>query len=257
MSTSSTADDPSKFHGLIFQDEFRPPEPEDLFHRTKLAHGTLYSEPHPSSYRFSYVLQPKYDDNEDGNKPVLVLTAEQDKKSGSPFIIKNAVTKTDVGSVVLQFKTMKYVSYSIFRGDLQVASVVYHVPTIRNFLNLDPPRMAQMVLPNPDENNPTWLAALCQESIVRTGSLKAAFDQCPGLFLFRNAVPYKKRDGTYGLNFHGRGKEKSSRNMQLLDVNREVVCQVVKWDAGVYNVDFAYPCSSFLAFAFALAQLDL
>lgn len=259
MSTMSKdpIDGTSKFYGRLIHDEFRPPELEDLFQRTQLAHGTLYSEKNGSTSRFSYALQPKDDINKDGKKPVVVLTAEQDKKTKSPFIIKNAATKKELGRVVLQYKTMKYISYAIFRGDLQVASIVYHVPTIRNFLKLDPPRTAQMLLPDPTEKIPAWLADVCKVSILQTGSLKAAFDERPGLVLFRNAVPYKKPDGNYGLNFFGRGQQMSCRNMQLLDSNEKVVCQVAKWDTAVYNVDFAAPCSSFLAFAFALAQLDI
>lgn len=264
MSTMSTmSKDPvidsssSKFYGRFLHDEFHPPAPEDLHRRTQLAHGTIYFEKLSSSSRFSFALQPNQDINKDGHKPVVVLTADKDKKSKSPFIIRNAETNKVVGRVVLQFKTMKYISYAVFRGDFQVASIVYHVPTIRTFLNLDPPRVAQMAFPDSTEKNPTWLADVCKESIQKTSSLKAAFDECPGLLQFRSAVPYKKPDGNYGLNFCGRGQQTSCRNMQLVDVSEKLICQMAKWDTCVYNVDFASPCSSFLAFAFALAQLDI
>lgn len=260
MSASSKdlAVDESMTNGRLFQDAFLPPKREDIFRQTKLVHGTLYSEPKSSTHCYSYALQSKYDGKDKGNKkPVVVLTAEKAKKPKSPFIIKDYGTNEVVGSVVLQFKTMKYISYSIFRGDLQVASIVYHVPGIMTFLKHDPPRAAQMVLPEPSEKNPAWLAELCKDSILQSGSLNEACNQSPGLILVRNAVPYKKKNGNYALNFKGRGNMQSCRNMQLLDANKEVVCQVAKWEKNVYNVDFAYPYSSFLAFAFALAQLNI
>ncbi|GAX15604.1 hypothetical protein FisN_3Hh074 [Fistulifera solaris] len=259
MSTMSKdlATDLSKFYERSLHDEFRTPEPGHLNQRTKLVHGTVYSEKLNSSTHFSFALQPKQENGKDAKKPVVVLTATKDNKSKSPFIIKNTETKKEVGRVMLQFKTMKYISYAVFRGDVQVASIVYHVPTIRNFLSLDPPRAAQVAIPDPIEKNPTWLADVCKESILNKGSLKAAADESPGLVLLQNAVPYKKPDGSLGLNFYGRGQQASCRNMQLIDTSETVVCQVAKWDTCVHNVDFASPFSSFLAFAFALAQLDL
>ena len=247
----------SQFYGRFLHDEFRPPAPVDLHHCTLLAHGTVYVEKMSSFTRYSYALEPTEDTNEDGLKPVVVLTADKDKKSKSPFIIRNAATNKVVGSVVLQFKTMKYISYAVFRGDLQVASIVYHVPTILDFLKLDPPRTVQMALPDFTEKNPIWLADVCKESIQKTGSLQAACIECPGLLSLKNAVPYKKPDGNYGLNFCGRGQQSSCRNTQLLDAKEKLICQMAKWDTNVYNVDFASPGCSFLAFAFALAQLDI
>jgi hypothetical protein len=259
MSTTSKdlATDFSKFYERSLHDEFRTPEPGHLNQRTRLVHGTLYSEKVAALTRFSYALQPKQENGKDGMKPIVVLTATKDNKPKSPFVIRNAETNKEVGRVMLQFKTMKYISYAVFRGDLQVASIVYHVPTIRNFLSLDPPRTAQVAIPDSTEKTPTWLAVACKDSILQKGSLKAAAAEYPGLVLLQNAVPYKKQDGSLGLNFYGRGQQASCRNMQLIDTNETVVCQVAKWDTCVHNVDFASPFSSFLAFAFALAQLDL
>jgi hypothetical protein len=69
--------------------------------------------------------------------------------------------------------------------------------------------------------------------------------------------PYTKDGGERSLDFHGRGREGSRKNMQLQDQNGKVLCQMVKWGKDQFHVDYSYPFDAFHAFGFALAQFDM
>jgi hypothetical protein len=69
--------------------------------------------------------------------------------------------------------------------------------------------------------------------------------------------PYCKEGGHRALDFGGRGREGSRKNMQLQDQDGNVVLQMVKWDKDQFHVDFSPPFDAFHAFGFALAQFDL
>ena len=73
----------------------------------------------------------------------------------------------------------------------------------------------------------------------------------------RTKEPYMKEKGRRGLDFHGRGRIASRKNMQLEDQDGRVALQMAKWDKNQFHLDFAYPFDSFDAFGFALAQFDL
>jgi hypothetical protein len=102
--------------------------------------------------------------------------------------------------------------------------------------------------------------------------------------LFRSKECYSKGNGRSGLNFKGRGRVASTKNIQL--VVQDLVgasncstttttttktttttttstkippihCQMAKWDTNTFHVDYQSPMCTLYAFAFALAQLDL
>ena len=73
----------------------------------------------------------------------------------------------------------------------------------------------------------------------------------------------RSSDGQRVLGFGGRGRETSSKNMQLVrsdgcDGGDGGSCclQMVKWKDHEFNLDFGPPFDAFHAFAFALAQFD-
>ena len=80
--------------------------------------------------------------------------------------------------------------------------------------------------------------------------------------------PNQEAGGQRVLDFNGRGKAISSKNMQIVNYNNnnngtvsgngngKVVLQIVKWNDNEFNLDFSYPFDAFHAFAFALAQFD-
>ena len=79
------------------------------------------------------------------------------------------------------------------------------------------------------------------------------FGRCP----IDTKEPYTKEGGERALDFHGRGREGSRKNMQLQDKDGKVVCQMVKWGKDQFHVDYSYPFDAFHAFGFALAQFDM
>ncbi|CAJ1955221.1 unnamed protein product [Cylindrotheca closterium] len=56
----------------------------------------------------------------------------------------------------------------------------------------------------------------------------------------------------------GRGRVTSSKNMQLLsNEDGKMILQFVKWGDNQFHLDYKEPFDAFLAFGFAIAQLDL
>jgi hypothetical protein len=128
-----------------------------------------------------------------------------------------------------------------------------------------PPRRAQIAISSLQahvKQASGILEAQSKISIRKTRSLQGIDDDQPSLHVFDNKEPYSKGGGRWGLNFHGRGRLASSKNMQMEHKTRnkpttKVVFQIVKWDKHAYNVDFRAPFNLFQAFGFALAQIDL
>ena len=107
-----------------------------------------------------------------------------------------------------------------------------------------------------DTTDPLWFEVACKESIRKHGNLNDLAQQA---LLFESMVPYDKKKGRVGLNFNGRGRESSNKNMQLSHGSDKdkVLVQMAKWENATYNVDFACPFTFVHAFAFGLAQWDL
>lgn len=113
---------------------------------------------------------------------------------------------------------------------------------------------------------------------------RRAFLEVPGRGTAETKEPSSKENGPKYLNFQGRGREASRKNMQLQSRNGKVIMQFVKWDKDVFHLDFGYvstkafasnpshtilyltqpfsfvirkPFDAYHAFGFALAQFDL
>ena len=181
---------------------------------------------------------------------------------------------------------------------ITTAVILYKVPTVSSYLKGGPPpRRAQVALRLAATTNDTkegkeeevssssedddWFEVACRDSIQQQGNLNGFLQQQDGssttssknndqVALLTSQEPYLKKNGNVGLNFAGRGRQASPKNMQLVtaaaavpppnnDKNNKaaVVGQMAKWETDQYHLDFAAPLDLVTAFAFGLAQLDL
>lgn len=175
-------------------------------------------------------------------------------------------------------------------GGVLRAAIVYKVPSVASFLSQKdaPPRRCQMaVLWHDNDNdkdgrsnksntnnsnsssNPHWFEAACRDAIQQSsGGDLSSLANVAGVTLYASREPHRKPNGNMGLNFRGRGRQASPKNMQLTvtttvttgsgnDGNNNsgttnnnngqqpavavVHAQMAKWDTDRYHLDFAMP----------------
>ena len=190
-----------------------------------------------------------------------------------------------IGYVVKLHSCMSTIVYGVYRRPENTADAIisYKVPVLDTLSMNHPPRFVRVALPLATkeataEHSKAMSVAFektCKESIRRTSSLT----QAKGLRLMESAPAYRKVDGTFSLNFRGRGKLTSKKNVRVGDAKAlenfkgqlgellrgsaspKVDFQMAKWednrDGKTYNVDFAAPFSPFQAFGLALANMHL
>ena len=262
------------------------PHPQDLSRRSGLLHSIVWREAKGSKATMIFFSFQSKDNNNKKYQyqqdPVLVAV----KTGSSDYAIYSDYPKlTDVaGRLVMTQKTMSHIHYSLFdEHRSQIASILYDVPSILKAVRKHgTARSATLALKTGDCSSfndtelvdknidgttlaDSWFQVACETSILKKRSLAYVQDfvgeNKGNVALFRHKEPYLKSDGkTFGLNFHGRGRQASNKNMQLVeraDGAAGVVCQMAKWDTNVFHVDFAAPFTPLVAFGFALAQLDL
>jgi Tub family len=100
------------------------------------------------------------------------------------------------------------------------------------------------------------LIETCQTSIKSTDTLKQVHDYYPSAHLLHHKPPYLKSSGKWGLDFKGRGRLASCKNMQVA-CHGEVVLQMAAVEKNMYALDFKAPVNLLQAFGFAVAQVDL
>jgi hypothetical protein len=236
-------------------DIFTTPSPQTLHKRTNLSHSIIWRESSRgnSTTKILLALQPP---NSIKLPPILMAVKDFSRENVIYSIYSSS--NSMIGQLVMVRKTMSHISYALLQDGTQVASILYKVPSILTFVRDDPARSAAVAVASAYcvDKNPSWFEEACENRIRKTGSLDEGLVD-DKIAIFQSKNPYTKKDGRLGLNFHGRGREKSCKNMQLENSTGNVVCQLAKWDANKYNLDFNEPFSPFLAFGFALAQLDL
>ncbi|GKZ01297.1 hypothetical protein MPSEU_001080700 [Mayamaea pseudoterrestris] len=159
-------------------------------------------------------------------------------------------------------------------NDVAVAYILYVVPKIQcnYFCTRNEPRRAEVAL----YEDPTHSSSkegvrttstqlhlfqeVCRQRLLGPRRLSVPSDVYSPTVL-QSVAPKAKQNGRYGLDFHGRGRSASRRNMQLLVSNKDddatIVLQMAKWDDKIYHVDFKAPLTPLQAFGWALAQIDL
>lgn len=127
------------------------------------------------------------------------------------FDIRNDEDQSQIiGSLAKAPPSRSAVRYSLTVGSQEAAvgSIRYEVPSVMEALS-GPPRRAQVQVGTNNKN-----------------------------ILVETKEPYSKGGGQFGLNFHGRGREPSRKNMQLQDSDGNIILQMVKWDKNRFHVDF-------------------
>jgi hypothetical protein len=243
-------------------DCFATPQKKDYRHSTGLVHCVVRREAGKGRFgfatnRITFSLQKR-----DGTEIVILVATKQ----AGNYTISDLSNKIDkeLGGLLLLKKSFKSLVYSLYQENEQVAVILYDVPSIISVVLDGPPRRAQIAISSSQAHVQQTLGILeakSKFSILKTRSLQGVDDDQPFLHVFENKDPYSKGKGRWGLNFHGRGRLASSKNMQMEHKNQAdsetVVFQIAKWDKHAYNVDFRAPFNMFQAFGFALAQIDL
>jgi len=206
----------------------------------------------------------------DNNTPVLRAEAV----SAHRFVITSATPSNNshhhqtLATLVRLQSNLSTVTYGLRNSnDVAIAVVVYSVPSVSTFLKGPPPRRAQVALLNEDflntskNDSQAWFEAACRDSIQQQGNLYCFAGNVKEVTLLDSKEPYLKSNGSIGLNFHGRGRQASPKNMQLTtsgsNDKTEITVQMAKWDTDQYILDYSSSVSLVTAFAFGLAQLDL
>jgi hypothetical protein len=174
--------------------------------------GWMEAKIHRDGSKFNMYLQSNQNDH-----PIFCA----EKKRSSSFIIGGDVGNMDGGASRITgslFKTKtkgSTIGYSLHLDDSssktsskEVASIRYEIPSMMEVLMDGPPRRAQVFI--------------------------------AGRASVETKEPFSKEGGQRGLDFSGRGREPSRKNMQLQDPrNGKIAFQMVKWDKDDFHVDYA------------------
>lgn len=128
----------------------------------------------------------------------------------SHFVIRTPDSSSAVGILTRNSAKGSTILYELLfqQNHLQVVTnIQYEVPSVFQTLTDAPPRRAVV-------------------QVVDRGSVETV-------------EPCSKEGGRKSLDFRGRGREASKKNMQLQDGNGKVVLQFVKWSKDVFHLDFA------------------
>lgn len=214
-----------------------------------------------SSAKFSFSLQT----SSGGEIPILV--AETKPFSNNYSICSLDQNLKPIGFLSKVRNSVSSIGYALsyHQNETCVTYILYQVPTIAKAFKEAPPRHAQIAASTcmqqdkgNDTNKGRSFQEACKCSIQNCGTLDTLADcDCPSWHVLETKEAYSRGRGQWGLNFNGRGRLPSPKNMQLQDKEGHTTFQMVKWDNNVYNVDFKAPLNMLQAFGVALAQINL
>jgi Tub family len=253
------------------------PSPKDYHKSTGLVHGVMKRHAGPFGRGRALGVRVYFSLQSVSGDETTYLVAEKDNVHS--YTIASTLDQK-IGSLRRIQANMTSVTYALYNHEgMQIATIVYAVPSVMSIVQDPPPRRAQVALRLANNldvvtMNPMWFEIACQDSIRKKGNLDAVAVYTP---LFVSKTPYAKAGGRVGLNFRGRGRFPSPKNMQLGQVltrnendesgsametaplhnDTPIFVQMAKWGDDTYNVDYAAPFTALFAFAFGLAQSDL
>jgi hypothetical protein len=251
-------------------------------------------------YQFSCQCPPK-----EGVEPVTKLIFVGTKELGHSYTIRsigsdnpksNGVKIGSLARVQMNMYSITYVLKNL--EGASIAYFVYHVPSPIKVMRDTPPRFAEialfqpLALGNDDDHHDghllpimkkhkkasTYFDNVCTDSISKYHNLGGINPEDPTIRVFRSLQPYiSPATGRATLNFHGRGRYASPKNMQMIasypnpasaaakrnpssndsTQSSTIHMQMCKWDNDTYHIDFDTSMTFLNAFAFGLAQMDL
>lgn len=274
--------------------------------RVKTTPSSVYHRSDFRTYNFAIEMPVTYGEE----ITQLILTGVHD--SGHSYSIYAIPTDTSqgrgnkIGSLVRVQMNMYSISYVLKNAsNVSIAYIVYHVPSPIKVLRDAPARFVQLAVHQISSKSDTnderhasdpvetamvgststssYFDKACMYSISRHHDLRGVIaiqDDDPSIHVMQSMAPYIcSSSGNITLNFRGRGKYASPKNMQLVstsfqsttksgnykhcktnsDDDTKISLQMCKWDKDTYHIDFdVLPYMSYLhAFAFGLAQVDL
>lgn len=133
-----------------------------------------------------------------------------EKQPCGKYVVKQVMTNQELGALCkLSPSPSNLIQYSLILGNGDpVLLIDYEVPTLKEKLMDAPPRRARI--------------------------------EVNGKMTVESKAPIEKPSGKRGLDFFGRGRLSSRKNMQMTDpTSDKVVLQMVKWEKHQFHLDFA------------------
>jgi hypothetical protein len=186
-------------------------------HSTRLQQLVEQTVPRPNGWvqgkihrdRNQYIMYLQSPD--DKNRPIYM--GEKHQPRGTTYVLRNLtggimgnLSKTSSKGSTIEY-SLHYHDNSKTASSTEVATIQYQVPSVIQVLTDGPSRRAHVAV--------------------------------PGRASVKTKEPYCKEGGQRALDFRGRGREPSRKNMQLHDSDGTVVLQMVKWEKDQFHLDFA------------------
>lgn len=197
-----------------------------------------------------------------GHQPAFELKAVKTSGMGTG-IVYNIFDKDGdrcLGQLSKTSVDRNSIQYTLYFQGMELAVFHVSVASIKTLLGGNrPPRKVHIMclteIKKITESEQT-LAQLCQTTFSQNGDLHKLRD-VPSAVVMENVLPLQKADGTYVLNFGGRGNVVSNKNIQFKGKNNQTRLQMCKAADQLFHVDYASPFTAFHAFGMALVQFDV
>lgn len=168
------------------------------------------------------------------------------EKNGQSYIFRSVLSNIAKESVVM--------------GTLTVSTAV---KSKRTFSGVYSQTTVDYVLTHHDRSRPPCKLATIQYDKPSLYEAIKSHRQPPNIVLdlidhvaFESKQAQRVEGGGYALDFRGRAREPSRKNVQLQNEHGKVILQMARWSKDEFHVDYHEPLDAFHAFGFALAQFE-